>query len=209
MWLAPRMKGPSLLIRRMLVSVLLLTGCAVSVLGPTSFTARYMSPPGQSKVGVVAACASVKDIAFKDTRADKFLAGSRAPETSPQEKHPIRLKGYAIDWVREGVNATFHRAGLRRSNDGNGRVLVQLTSLDLIELQFNNSEYFARVLLDVVVYAKSSKTSFRVAGEGKNYGTPGDALNYNETITRALDEALRGLIENPAFGQSLCDESAP
>jgi len=70
------MKGPSLLIRRMLVSVLLLTGCAVSVLGPTSFTARYVSPPGQSKVGVVAACASVKDIAIKDARAlDEALRG--------------------------------------------------------------------------------------------------------------------------------------
>jgi hypothetical protein len=82
----------------------------------------------------------------------------------------------------------------------------------LDEKTSRNSSYDATLVLGVEVVNAGTKQvvwQARKSGHGGNYGEAGSAVNYQETVSRALEEALAALLHDQEFARALCHPEAP
>jgi hypothetical protein len=79
------------------------------------------------------------------------------------------------------------------------------------EKSSRNSSYNATLVLGVEVLDAATKQvvwQARKSGQGGNYGEAGSAVNYQETVSRALEDALAALLHDQEFSRALCHPEA-
>jgi hypothetical protein len=177
--------------------------------GASSFPPSYIQsdrmPPA------LPSCAAPLGLDVADARTDTTSVGRRFWEEHPNQDYPIRLDGKADAFIQQGLERALVRAG-HPVQAGNAKNLtVKVTQLAVEEKVFRNSEYDGLVTLEVALGTPGSEQpcwTGRIRGVSENYGKAGSAVNYQETLSRALDHAASELFGNADFAKALCGKCA-
>jgi hypothetical protein len=181
---------------------LLLTACATA--GPREFKIRYER---ENDPAIDAPrCAGFSKVELHDARPEKKIIGERAHEDGKEPAAPITLTNDAPGWVKDGLESQLRYAQFRLGEPNHPVLDVSLNTLDLQEKVFQNGSYNARVVLDVTVVSVNGQrcVNTSIEGSAKNYGSPGEAKNYVQTLNRALDAAAAQLLSNAAVRDAAC-----
>ena len=190
--------------------LLLALACAPQ-LEPSAFGAGY-SPQGGT-FDAAAACASFRTLTAADARTES-TAGRHYLESDPAKYYPISMEGDVPAMLKKAARLAFQLAALGQSDQSRADIKLALVSLVMEEKTTRNSRYSATLVLDAQVLNRDTQQvawQGRKSGQGENYGREGDAINYQETVSRALEAALAALLHDPAFGSALChpDRTSP
>ena len=124
------------------------TGCVASSLEPLTFTARYAPVGSALDIATVPACAAIQGLSVSDERRDGRVVGHRNIQDQPDE-YEIFLDGDVAGWLRSGLQRAFDQASLRRDDSAEFQLDAKLTVLAISEVAYVNSEYEARVVIDL------------------------------------------------------------
>jgi hypothetical protein len=181
--------------------------CSKTSNGPAAFPAAYV-PGGTINAPAVPGCATFATVTFADARQDPTVVGERFMEDEPG-RWPISMQGDPVPMLQQAAERTM-RAGAMVANPGAPNDLrISLVSILMEEKQSWNSMYKAALVLETTVLNHGTGTvvwSSRHTGQGSNYGGAGEAVNYQETVSRALNEAIAAALSDPALHQALCQQ---
>ena len=188
------------------VALVLAPACATPMSGGASFVATYV--PGSSPLAApgVPGCATFAKLSFLDGRADRSVVGERFREGKPG-RWSIGMQGDPVPMLEQAADRTLRAAAMLPNPAAPYDLRIALVSVFMEEKHAFNSTYRAVVVLETTVLARDSGAvvwSVRHTGEGKNYGRSGSAINYQETVSRALNTALPNALGDPALHQVLC-----
>jgi len=190
-----------------LALVLAAVACSKASGGGSAFPAAYV-PGGTINAPAAPGCATFATLTFADARPDPSVVGERFMEDEPG-RWPIVMEGDPAPMLQQAAERTM-RAGAMVANPAAPNDLrISLVSILMEEKQAWNSMYKAALVLETTVLARGTNTvvwSSRHTGQGSNYGGAGEAINYQETVSRALNEAIASALSDPALHQALCQQ---
>ena len=185
------MSAPRRLSLAFLLFMLVAFSCKVTRLTPVTFPPEYSPQEGSARFSVAPSCATYRNLTISDARTEMSVVGIRTLQEGPGEE-PVVLDGDGLGWLR-AVWSGPSAAEIVQSTLSRWELQVALASIRLEEVAFRNSEYEGRVILEVDVTEFSSGQpiwSQRYDGSSQNYGRPGSAENFRETMNHALDRAM-------------------
>jgi hypothetical protein len=183
--------------------------CVQTVLAPTSFPAQYISQGGS--FDAVPACAQYRNLAVGDLRPEKSVVGFRFSESNPSARHSISLRGDLGVPLSSAAQSAFQRVALNHSDASKVDINLRVVLIQIEEKTSLNSTYSIDVVLDVQALAGGTDQvlwSTRKSGHAWNYGQAGTELNYQETLSKGLEDALAKLLGDAEFSRALCQSSA-
>ncbi len=180
----------------------LAAACAPSQLGPTTFPAQYRFMGSPADIEPAPDCARYGSLEVVDGRADKTSVGERYLESGGPH-HKVGMEGDLADWVHQGAEKVFQQAGLEHASSSGPAIRITLDRVFTDEQVYRQAEYDGKVELKARVSGGAS-WSGAASGFAENYGRPGSAENYQETVNHALDKALTSLVNDTGFRAALC-----
>lgn len=105
------------------------------------------------------------------------------------------------------IQHAFGLAALPLNPQSKIELKIALVQLTIAELASRISRYDADLVLDVKLSNTETKQILwqaRKSGHGHNGGEAGSAVNYQETVSRALEDALGNLLRDSGFAAGLC-----
>jgi hypothetical protein len=182
-------------------------GCAASLSAGTTFPPKYY--PSGPLPRTVPACAGPIAVTTTDAREDPNEAGRRFAESKPASDYPIKMTGDATAYVQSALEAILKRAGNPGAGATKTTVAVALDELYLEEKTYVNAEFSAGVALEVVVSVGNTPCwKGEITGQGTNYGGVGDTESYQQTLNRALENAVFNMFRQKKFREALCGKCA-
>lgn len=182
------------------------SGCKVSKLEPVTFATSYQSEGRASAITAAPACAIFRQVNVVDERRDKRLAGVRLMQHK-DGRSDIFVEGDVESWLRAGVSRGLVQAHFPQDESAPLDLRVKLAAIHIEEVAFRNSTFEGRVVLDVeLADAESGEAvwTHRTDGVAGNYGRPGKAKNYQETVNHALDRAVARVVNDHELRDKLC-----
>ena len=87
---------------------------------------------------------------------------------------------------------------------------MTLEDLYLEEKTYVNAEFSGGVALEVVVSGANSSPCWKgeLTGQGSNYGKVGNTESYQQTLNRALENAVFNMLRQKKFREALCGKCA-
>ena len=200
------------MLRRILASLLpltLLVSCGVELRQGSSFPVQYLvQTPAYD---AVADCTRYANLSVADARQARSVVGKRYGEDYPDQVYPISITGDLSTAVAAGAQTAFDKALVRQGNASNADIKLNVVSLSMEERSKFNSVFTAAMVLDVLVIDRRSQGiawQSRKTGHGSNYGKRGSSVNYQETFSRSLDDALKQMVGDPEFSRATCSLNA-
>jgi hypothetical protein len=185
--------------------------CAGPLTGGMYFTLSYY-PSGGAVPPSVPGCSGPIVVTVTDARAKPGESGRRFEENKPDVVYPIQIDGDAATYVRSALEANLKRAGSPGEGQSTSTLAATLVSLNLEERTYHNAEFSGEVGLDLVLKSGNSPAPCwkgQISGSGTNYGKAGNPENYQETLNRALEKAMSGLLSQKSFQDALCGKCPP
>jgi hypothetical protein len=184
-------------------------GCAASLNEGASFPPKYYASGPLPRT--VPACAGPIAVTVADGRDNPSEAGRRFEEQKPATDYPIKMTGDNAAFVQSALEGILKRAG----NPGPGptatKLVVTLDDLYLEEKTYVNAEFSGGVTLEAVVSGANSSTPCwkgEITGQGNNYGKVGSTESYQQTVNRALENAVFNMFRQKKFREALCGKCA-
>lgn len=181
-----------------------LLGCGPSSVGPINFPAHYTEQGGS--FDAAPACANLGTVMATDDRPNND-AGIRTLENDSSKTASIAMNGEVEPMLASAIQHAFALAALRINPQSKIQLKVALFQLSIAELASRISRYDADLILDVKLTDTDTKQVLweaRKSGHGHNGGEAGSAINYQETVSRALEDALNNLLRDSGFSSALC-----
>jgi hypothetical protein len=195
-------------------AALLTVGCSRGVQGPATFAVGNAGATAMLEVNPAPACAVVGTKQFLDLRPDRSQIGLRYEDGQP-ERWPIVMTGNPIPWLADGIARAERSSAILENPSAPSELRISIVSMTMNEhARFNSSYSFSLIVEFSVVDRRSGKVRWtqRYAGTGSNYGSSGNELGYQETMTRGLDDLVTKAFSDPAIHAALCgttpDQSA-
>jgi hypothetical protein len=181
----------------------LAAACAPSSLAPTTFAAAYRMMASAAEVPTVPQCAAYGRLEVEDAREARQVVGARYLEAGGP-RHDVGMDGDVEAWLRAGAEAILGAASVDHDPGSERVITLALTSVTTDESVYRQAEYDGKVIVEVTVSGGGADWSASEEGFAENYGRPGSAVNYQETVNHALDRALASLMADPGFRDALC-----
>ncbi len=154
-------------------------------------------------------CAAVSRLTVRELHQPANVLGSRWSEDNPKEKETVTVDVVALGaWAQDGVDRSLGRAQLGTHTPDKPEMRVRVTRLSVDEKSAFNSEYDAFISLELAIHRLGSPDpcwTGRAEGTGHTYGSSGSVENYDEALSRALDDAISKLTAMDGFYDALCD----
>jgi len=192
-----------------LLSLTLLMSCGVELRQGSSFPVQYLVQ--KPAYDAVADCARYASFSVADARQARSLVGKRYGEDYPDQSYPISITGDLATAVAAGAQIAFDKALLRQGNTSNADIKFSVVNLSIEERAKFNSVYSAALALDVLVIDRRRQSiawQSRKTGHGSNYGKRGSSVDYQETFSRSLEDALSQIVRDPEFSRAICSANA-
>jgi hypothetical protein len=188
--------------KRVVTAALFACACAHAVTA-RQFKARY-SHEGDN-APEAPQCAGFSKVDVHDARKDPKVVGDRANEEE-QTSAPISLLNDSTQWVKDGIESQARNAQFLLGNPSSPVLDVTVNTIDMHEKVFSNGSYDARIVIDIALTSTAGQRCLTASfeGTGHNYGSPGDATNYAQTLNRALDAASARLLGNANLRDAAC-----
>jgi hypothetical protein len=181
-------------------------GCGHPAVGPTSFPAQYVAQGGT--LDAVPACTQIQGLLVFDMRADKSVVGLRYRAIDRQRtNHPISMTGDMQAVLSSAVQPLFQSRALAISGESSAELRLGVVSIQIEEKAKRNSAYKISFVLDAQLVNRTNNQTVwqtRKNGQASNIGESGSALNYQETLSRGIEDAFNQLMRDPQFSQALC-----
>jgi hypothetical protein len=190
------------------VAMLVVIGCGVdaSQISAYSFSGGYVMQ--EETVPDAPAGAQVGSIVVKDTRENGDVIGQRYSEEDTSLKYDITYLDDTTSWAAAGATRILGDAGVGLDS-GASTLELTITRLHVEVSIFSQGEFDGAVTLTAVLRGANGSECWRgnTNGEASNWGDPSNPLNYQETMSHALDRAMISLLNNAAFTKALteCD----
>ena len=186
-------------------ALLLVTACAQPMTGGASFPAEYVPGSSPPVAPGVPGCATFANLSLVDARADRSVVGERFKE-GETKRWSIWMRGDPVPMLQQAADRAMRAAAMLPNPAAPHDMRLALVSVFMEEKQAFNSTYRAVVVLETTVLSRDGAIVWtaRHTGEGKNYGMPGSPINYQETVSRALNAALPTALGDSALHQALC-----
>ena len=130
------------------------------------------------------------------------------PPENTSEKFDITYLDDTTVWAADGATRIFHDAGVLLDS-GASTLELTITRLHVEVSIFSQGDFDGAVALTAVLRGANGSECWRgnTNGEASNWGDPANPLNYQETMSHALDRAMVSLLSNAAFTKALteCD----
>ena len=184
---------------------LLLLGC--HHFGELSFPAEYIRQ-GDSAMGAPS-CAGISQIAVIDPRPNPSVVGDRIRDDEPPA-YPVTMTGDVSGWIRTGFESQARSAGFLMGNSAHPTLQVTVKSLEVHEKVASHGGYNSRLVVDVAVISATGAICFTNSyeGAGKNFGSDGSIINYQETMNRGLDKTVAAVLNTQQVRDALCGQCA-
>lgn len=179
----------------------LAASCAPSTLAPTTFDAQYTMKGSIGDFSTAPECARYSTLQI--VAGDTSKVGVRYLEEG-SERWDVGMTGDAEGWLRAGVENALRAASIEQDEANGHTVTVELVSITTDESVYRQAEYDGKVAIRARVTGGGADWSATKDGFAENYGSPGSALNYQETVNHALDRALAALVNDSGFRDALC-----
>ncbi len=184
-------------------------GCAASLNEGASFPPKYYASGPLPRT--VPTCSGAIGVTVVDGRDNPGEVGRRFEEQKPATDYPIKMTGDTTAFVKSALEGILKRAG----NPGPGptatTLAVTLDDVYLEEKTYVNAEFSAGVALQVVVSGANSSTPCwkgEITGNGNGYGKVGNTESYQQTLNRALENAVFNMFRQKKFREALCGKCA-
>jgi hypothetical protein len=192
----------------LLAGALLAAGaCVRSTVGPTIFTPHYALETSPAEIQTAPPCAKIHGVVVVDGRVDKRVVGRRVRERGGEESS-ISVDQGVEAWLRSGADQILTYASVARgpaAPESAGDLHLTLASIAITESTYVQSELEGKVVVDAALERDGKEVwSNRFDGTAKNWGTPGNPVNYQETINHALDRALTSMVNDTNFRDAVC-----
>lgn len=186
-----------------LAACVLVAGCAPSSLEPMTFPLSYRFMGSLGDISTAPECASYDEIETFDGREDKAKVGSRYLEEG-QRRHDVGMEGDVEDWLAQAAEKVIREASIEQEDGSDHTVSITLERVTTDEAVYRQAEYDGKVVLRVAVTGGGADWKGTKDGFAENYGRPGSAANYQETVNHALDRALTAMVNDQGFRDALC-----
>jgi hypothetical protein len=182
-------------------------GCVASLNDSASFTPKYA--PAGPLPRTVPACAGPIAVTATDGRENPNEAGRRFEEQKPAADYPIKMTGDVPAYVKSALEAILKRAGNPGAGSTATTLAVTLEEVYLEEKTYVNAEFSGGVALEVVVSVGNTPCwKGEITGQGTNYGKVGNTESYQQTLNRALENAVFNMFRQKKFREALCGKCA-
>lgn len=183
-------------------------GCAASLSEGASFPPKYYASGPLPRT--VPACSGAIAVTVADGRENPGEAGRRFEEQKPATDYPIKMTGDTTAYVLTALEGILKRAGNPGPGATTTTLAVTLEDLYLEEKTYVNAEFSGGVALEVVVRGANSSPCWKgeITGQGSNYGKVGNTESYQQTVNRALENAVFNMFRQKKFREALCGKCA-
>jgi hypothetical protein len=109
--------------------------------------------------------------------------------------------------LASAAKTAFQAASLARLEGSGADLRLGIAAIQFNEKTSRNSSYSVNVVLDVQVIQRASSQLLwqtRKSGNAGNYGEAGLAANYQETLSRGIEDAFNALLSDGEFSKALC-----
>ena len=178
--------------------------CAPSDLEPTTFPASYRYMGEMVDVSAAPDCAAYATLEVADGRSDRTKVGERYLEEGGT-RYDVAMEGDAEGWLRQAAEKALELAAIEQDSGSGHTIRVELQSGATDEQVYRQAEYDGKVVIRAAVTGGGADWSGTKDGFAENYGKPGSAANYQETVNHALDKALAALVNDSGFRDALCE----
>ena len=178
-----------------------------STVAPVSFPLQYKMVATAAEFPTLSSCAGVSKVEVEDARDSKTL-GKRSIEGNATASADVTTTTSVTDWVRTGFEQALTRSGAATNKAGGPTLHVRIEQIRTIENVLHRAGYEGHLGLSAqLVPARGGAACWKGSADsqGENYGYPGSAENYNETLNHALDRAIIKLIGASDFKTAACD----
>lgn len=186
------------------VGCALVVGCAPSSLEPITFPLSYRFMGSLGSISTAPECAKYDEIETFDGREDRTKVGVRYLEEQ-QRRHDVGMEGDVEDWLAQASEKVLREASIEQQDDSDHTVSITLERITTDEAVYRQAEYDGRVVVRVAVTGGGADWKGTEDGFAENYGRPGSAVNYQETVNHALDRALIAMVNEQSFRDALCE----
>ena len=198
------MKSKALLVTLLFVALACSTPKSVA---PVSFPLQYKMVATAAEFPTLTSCAGVSSVVVEDARDNKTI-GRRSIEGNATATADVTTTTSVTDWVQKGIEDALKRAGATTGKAGAPTLRVRVQEIRTIENVLHRAGYEGYVTLaGELVPAGGGASCWKGTAEGKgeNYGYPGSAENYNETLNHALDRAIIRMLGSSDFKSAACN----
>jgi len=185
------------------IACVLVPACAPSSLEPMTFPLSYRFMGSLGDIGTAPECAQYDEIETFDGREDKAKVGARYLEEG-QRRHDVGIEGDVEAWLAEAAEKVVREASIEQEDDSGHTVSITLERITTDEAVYRQAEYDGKVVLRIAVTGGGADWKGTKDGFAENYGRPGSATNYQETLNHALDRALTAMVNDQGFRDALC-----
>ena len=134
------------------------SACRVSSVRPITVPATYQPEGEAANIAAAESCMVVGPLTVRDERPSNGVVGARTIQER-EGRANITMGGDAEQWVRSAVERALTVANIRRATAPATALTVRLATVSVNEVAFRNSEYEARVVLDVDLSGPGSGSS--------------------------------------------------
>lgn len=180
----------------------LVAACAPSTLAPTTFDAHYQMTGSIGDFSTAPDCAAYAELEVV-VPDDLGKVGVRYLEEGAQ-RWDVGMTGDAEAWLRAGAENALRLASIDQDGGSDRTITLELDSITTDEAVYRQAEYDGRVVLRARVTGGGTDWTANKDGFAENYGRPGTAINYQQTVNHALDRALAALVNDEGFRDALC-----
>src|SRR5262249_46207040 len=173
--------------------------------GEVVFPAAYVASRDLSPAPPT--CSAPVQIQVTDARQTPSVVGRRFEEDKPTVEYPVKMEGDPAAYVKSGLEKSLRVGGGAASAKTPVTLAVTITQMSMEEKIVHLADFASQLSLEATLTSPTSSQtcwSGRVSGTGKNHGKGGNPTNYQETFSRALDDASDQLIKAPGFADALC-----
>lgn len=174
---------------------------------PVSFPLQYKMVATAAEFPSLSSCAGVSKVEVEDARDTQTL-GKRSIEGNATASADVTSTTSVTDWVRSGFEQALTRAGASTNKTGGPTLRVRVEQIHTIENVLHRSGYEGHLSLSAqLVPSRGGAACWKGTSDsqGENYGYPGSAENYNETLNHALDRGIIKLIGSSDFKAAACN----
>ncbi len=183
------------------------SGCRVSNVKPITFPANYEPMQSGGEITAAPACAVFRELTVVDNRSEGSADGVRTIQDR-EGRSDIFMDGDVESWFHAGVARGLVKSHFPQDPSAGLDLTMKLAAIQIEEVAYRNSTFEGRVIIDVELSRTGGGGpvwSHRTDGFAQNYGRPGKAENYQETVNHALDRAVTSAVNNEALRQKLCE----
>lgn len=157
-------------------------------------------------------CVAYGTFSVTDARQERTAVGKRQYQGHPERLDPISMTGDLTGAVSAAIQKGFDVAVVRHNDASPMSIKFELVKFTLDEHTDFGSDYAATLVIDVQVLDRRNQAAVwksRKTGHGENHGNPDSTENYQETVSRSIEDLLVQLLEDAEFGRALCGVAAP